>query len=79
MSNSFRTKLSDLEFVEELSDVEVKAVAGGTGDLLDSLDDKVEDVLNNLFEKKEEGESKFKKKYPELAELIFDNDDDDHH
>ncbi len=73
--HNLSTKLSDLEFVEELSDLEVEAVAGGTS----LADDLIEDVLDDLSERRAKAERKFKKNFPELAKFIFDDDDDDDH
>ena len=71
MSNkhSFTMKLSDLEFVEELSQQQEKAVVGGT-DLPDA-DKLIEDVLDDLSEKRFKAEKEFKKEFPDLAKLIF--------
>jgi hypothetical protein len=68
-----RMKLSDLEFVEELSEVELRPVAGGTS--VEIADKLIKKVLDNLSQRRAEAESQFKKEYPELAPLIFSNED----
>jgi len=73
---NLRTKLSDLEFVEELSDLELEAVAGGQALLipptgipeLDQSLSKLNQFLSNL---RTESEREFQAQFPELTSRIF--------
>lgn len=70
---NLRTKLSDLEFVEELSHLELEAVAGGqapptpqTG--IPALDQ----FLSNL---RSQAEGQFQNQFPELTKIVFPSRD----
>ncbi len=68
-------KLSDLEFVEELSEVEVGTVAGGAAEeIADTL---VASVLKDVSQKRAKAESAFAEQFPGLEELVFGPDGPD--
>lgn len=75
MSNNqeFTTKLSDLEFVEELSDVELGSIAGGATSF--DVDGYLKKVFADLATQRAAAENSFKRANPELAKLIFSNPD----
>lgn len=67
--HNLRTKLSDIEFVEELSDLELEAVAGGQAPQTPRTGIRALDqFLSNL---RSQGEGQFQKQFPELTPFVF--------
>ncbi len=70
------TKLSDLEFVEELSALEVGTVVGG--DSLPSADELIEKVNDLVLKRRRSAEKAFVEKFPKfVSEAIFGEDGPD--
>jgi hypothetical protein len=67
--HNLRTKLSELEFVEELSDIELEAVAGGQAPPTPQTGIRALDqLLSNL---RSQGEGQFRRQFPELTPIVF--------
>jgi hypothetical protein len=63
------TKLSDLEFFEESSDLELEAIAGGQAPPTPQTG--LADLDEFLSDLRTQAESQFKKQFPELTGIVF--------
>jgi len=67
--HNLRTKLSDLEFVEELSDLELEAVAGGQA--LPNPPTGIPALDQFLSDLRTQAEGQFRSQFPALTRIVF--------